>query len=74
MSATDETERERERVKIHFDFISPHQNMHRAPPVGCLAVGDTQRSQPRERALVIWVLSQKGGGGKINVCLMEKQH
>lgn len=70
MSATDETER----VKIHFDFISPHQNMRRAPPVGCLAVGNTPRSQPRERAPVIWVLSQKGGGGKINVCLMEKQH
>lgn len=67
-----ERQTDRNRVKIHFDFISPHQNMHRAPPVVCLAVGDTQRSLPRERALVIWVLYQKGGGGEINVCLMEK--
>lgn len=46
--------------------------MHRAPPVVCLAVGDTQSSLPRERVLVIWVLYQKGGGGEINVYLMEK--
>lgn len=50
---------------IHFESISSHQNMQRAPPIVCLAAGDTQRCQPRERTLVIWVLYQKGEGKSI---------
>lgn len=50
---------------IHFESISSHQNMQRAPPIVCLAAGDTQRCHPRERTLVIWVLYQKGEGKSI---------